>query len=72
MKFDNRLTKIDFLPNIVDFPSSEPLTEQTCDARLETWYDHSWGPMENYENYLIPLKLNIPWEIPNPSCVPVA
>ena len=42
------------LPNTVDFQSSESLTEQTCDARLETWYEHCWRSMENHENNLRP------------------
>ena len=32
--------KVDFWVNTVDFQSSEPLTEQTCNARFETWYEH--------------------------------
>ena len=36
LKFDCMLTIVDFLSNIVDFQSSEPLTEQTCDAKHET------------------------------------
>ena len=35
MKFDCMLIIVDFLPNTIDFQSSEPLTEQICDARLE-------------------------------------
>ena len=35
------LTIVDFLPNIVDFQSSEQLTEQTYDARRETWHENS-------------------------------
>ena len=30
------IENVDFLPNTADFQSSEPLTGQTCDARLET------------------------------------
>ena len=36
--FDFMLTIVDLLPNIVDFQSSELLTEQTCDVGLETWH----------------------------------
>ena len=41
MKFDYILTTIDFLSNIADFQSSEQLTEQIYDVRLETWYENS-------------------------------
>ena len=34
--FELVLENVDFLPNTVDFQSSEPMTEQTCDPRLET------------------------------------
>ena len=36
MKFDYKLTTVDFFPNIVDFRSSDQLTEEKCDPRLET------------------------------------
>ena len=56
------LTIIHFLTNIVDFQLSESLTEQTCDARLETWYEHSWKHIRDQEFHLIPLKPKIPCE----------
>ena len=43
------LTTFDFLSNAVDFQSSEQLNEQTCDARLETWYEHSWRHIREME-----------------------
>ena len=36
MKFDCKLTTYDFFPNITDFMSTDQLTEQKCDPRLET------------------------------------
>ena len=72
LKFDCMLTTVDFLPNVVDFQSYEPLTEQTCDARLETWHEHYWTPMENHGNQLRPLQPKFPWETQNPSCKPLA
>ena len=66
------LTIVDFLPNTVDFQSSESLTEQTCDVKLETWHEHYWGTMENHGNHLRPLKPKFPWENQNPSCRPLA
>ena len=36
MKFDYKLTIIDFDPNTADFRSTDQLTEQKCDPRLET------------------------------------
>ena len=36
MKFDRKLTTIDFSPNIVDFRLIDQLTEQKCDPKLET------------------------------------
>ena len=42
------LTTIDFLPNTVDLQSSEPLIEQTYDAKLETLHDKSLRPIENH------------------------
>ena len=53
MKFDYMLTTIDFFPNIIDYQSSEQLTEQICDARLETWYEHSLRHMRNHDQPLI-------------------
>ena len=38
LKFDCMLIIVDFLPNIVDFQSSEPLIEQACDVGLQTWH----------------------------------
>ena len=60
MKFDCILTIIDFLPNTTDFQSSEQLTEQICDARLETWYEKSWRPIMNHESHLRHQKSNCP------------
>ena len=60
MNFYYMLTTIDFLPNIVDFQSSEQLTEQICDARLETWYEKSWRPIMNHESHLRHQKSNYP------------
>ena len=42
------LTIIDFLHNKVDFQSSELLTEQTCDARLETGHEDTLRHMRNH------------------------
>ena len=70
--FDCMLTIVDFSPNTIDFQSSELLTEQTCDARLETWYEHPWRHMNNHGNQLRPLKPNLPWETQNPSCRHIA
>ena len=72
LKFDCMLTTVDFLPNIVSFQSFEPLTEQTCDARHETWYEHYSRPMENHGNHLIPFQIKLPWKTQNPSCGPIA
>ena len=36
MKFDFKLITIDFFPNTVDFTSTDQLTEQKCDPKLET------------------------------------
>ena len=36
MKFDYKLTLVDFFPNTTDFRSSDQLNEQKCDPRLET------------------------------------
>ena len=55
------LTIVDFSPNIVDFQSSEQLTEQTCDAGLEIWHEHSLRRMRNREIYLRHYKLKFPW-----------
>ena len=35
MNFDCKLTTIDFFPNTADFRSTNQLTEQKCDPRLE-------------------------------------
>ena len=51
------LTTIDFLSNVVDFQSSEQLTGQICDARIETWHEHYWGPIMNHK---------VIWSIINP------
>ena len=40
--FDCILTIVGFWPNIVDFQLFEQLTEQTWDARHETWHGWSW------------------------------
>ena len=48
------LTTVDFLPNTIDFQSSEPLIEQTCDARLKTWYEHPLIHMRTHESHLRP------------------
>ena len=66
LKFDWLLTIVDFLPNIVDFQSSEPLTEQTCDVGFETWYENYWGPMMNHRNPLRPSQTKFPWETQKP------
>ena len=42
------LTIVDFLPNIDNYQSSEPLTEQTYDAKHETWYDNSWRHIRDH------------------------
>ena len=34
------------------FQSSEPLTEQAYDVRLDTWHENYWRPMTNHENHL--------------------
>ena len=67
LKFDCMLTKIDFLPNIVNFQSSEQLSEQTCAARLETWHEDSLKYMRNHETYLRNYKSKFLWENPNPN-----
>ena len=36
MKFDYKWTTIYFLPNIVDFRSTDQLTDQKCDSKVET------------------------------------
>ena len=36
MKFDCKLTIVDFFPNTTDFWSTDQLIEQKCDPRLET------------------------------------
>ena len=36
MKFDCKLTTVDFFPNIADFRSTDQLIEEKCDPRLET------------------------------------
>ena len=41
MKFDCNLTTIDFFANIADFRSTNQLTEQKCDPRLETLHEQS-------------------------------
>ena len=61
------LTIVDFLPNTIDFQSSEPLIEQACDIGLETWHEHYWRPMENNGYHFRTLKTNLPWETQNPS-----
>ena len=38
--FELDLEKVDFWVNAVDLQSSEPLTEQTCNARLEIWHEN--------------------------------
>ena len=54
MKFDCILTTIDFLSNTVDIQSFEPLTEDTCDAMHETWYEHYWRHIRDHEINLRP------------------
>ena len=38
--FELDLAKVEFWVNVIHFQSSESLTKQTCDARLETWHKH--------------------------------
>ena len=54
------LTTIDFLPNIVNFQSFEPLIEKTFDVRHETWYDNSWRHIRDHEIHFRPFKPNLP------------
>ena len=41
MKFDCKLITYDFSPNIVDFRSTDQLTEKKYDPRLETSHEQS-------------------------------
>ena len=68
LKFDCMLTIVDFLPNTIDFQSSESLIEKIYDGRLETWHEPCWGPMINNGNHLRHLQHEFPWETQNPSC----
>ena len=67
LKFDYNLTTVDFLPNTADFQSSDQLTEENCDPRLETWHEYSWRSIMNDEIHLRHYKTNCPCENQNPN-----
>ena len=61
-KFGCMLTIIDFLSNIIDFQSSEQLTEQTWAVRLETWHGDALKDMRRHDDHLKHYKPYLTWE----------